>query len=76
MLSDMTMERRFVSAGVNKIVKMNEEHTLAIVPELHTGVLVALVPRHTCTTAYLYRKALVLTEGGEWEYREQLGCER
>jgi 3-hydroxy-D-aspartate aldolase len=73
---DMPMERRFVSSGVSKIVKMNEEHTLAIAPKLHTGDLVALVPRHTCTTAYLYRKALVLTEGGEWEYREQLGCER
>lgn len=73
---DMPMAQRFVGVGVSQIVKMNEEHTLATAPGLHPGDLVALLPRHTCTTAYLYRKALVLTQSGHWEYREQLGCER
>lgn len=71
---DMPMDKRFV--GVSQIVSMKEEHTIAIAPSLVPGDRVALVPRHTCTTAYLYRKALVLTRSGEWEYREQLGCER
>ena len=71
---DIPMEKRFI--GVTKIVRMNEEHTTAIAPALAPGDRVALVPRHTCTTAYLYRRALVLTKSGQWEYRDQLGCER
>jgi 3-hydroxy-D-aspartate aldolase len=71
---DMPVEKRFV--GVSKILGMKEEHTIATAPNLATGDRVALVPRHTCTTAYLYTRALVLTNAGEWEYRPQLGCER
>jgi len=71
---DIPMEKRFV--GLDKIVKMNEEHTTALGANLVPGDRVALVPRHTCTTAYLYRRALVLTQSGDWEYRDQLGCER
>jgi 3-hydroxy-D-aspartate aldolase len=71
---DMPADKRFV--GVSKIVGMKEEHTIATAPNLAPGDRVALVPRHTCTTAYLYTRALVLTNGGEWEYRSQLGCER
>jgi len=71
---DMPMNQRFV--GVDKIVKMNEEHTMATSTTLVPGERVALVPRHTCTTAYLYRRALVRTLQGTWEYRDQLGCER
>jgi len=71
---DIPMEKRFI--GVTKIVRMNEEHTTAIAPALAPGDRVALVPRHTCTTAYLYRRALVLTKSGQWEYRDQPGCER
>jgi 3-hydroxy-D-aspartate aldolase len=71
---DIPMDKRFV--GLDKIIKMNEEHTTAQSANLVPGDRVALVPRHTCTTAYLYRRALVLTNSGEWEYRDQLGCER
>ncbi len=71
---DIPMDKRF--EGVDKIVKMNEEHTMATSTSLLPGDRVALVPRHTCTTSYLYRRALVRTHTGEWEYRDQLGCER
>lgn len=71
---DMPMDKRFV--GVSQIVSMKEEHTIATAPSLVPSDRVALVPRHTCTTAYLYRRALVLTKSGKWEYRDQLGCER
>lgn len=71
---DMPAEKRFV--GVSQILSMKEEHTIAIAPGLAPGDRVALVPRHTCTTAYLYTRALVLTNDGKWEVREQLGCER
>lgn len=71
---DMPMDKRF--EGLEKIVKMNEEHTMATSSFLHPGDRVALVPRHTCTTAYLYRRALVRSRSGNWEYRDQLGCER
>lgn len=71
---DIPMDKRFV--GLDKIVRMNEEHTIATGANLVPGDRVALVPRHTCTTAYLYRRVLVLTNSGQWEYRDQLGCER
>lgn len=71
---DIPMDKRFV--GVDQIVSMKEEHTTATAPNLVPGDRVALVPRHTCTTAYLYRRALVLMRNGAWEYRDQLGCER
>jgi 3-hydroxy-D-aspartate aldolase len=71
---DIPMDKRFV--GLDKILSMKEEHTVATAPNLTPGDRVALVPRHTCTTAYLYRRALVLTRTGAWEYRDQLGCER
>lgn len=71
---DMPMDRRF--AGVDQICGMKEEHTIAAAEGLKPGERLALVPRHACTTAYLYRAALVLTKSGAWEYRPQLGCER
>jgi len=71
---DMPVTKRFT--GVDEIVSMKEEHTIVTAPGFAPGDRVALVPRHTCTTAYLYRRALVLTRDGEWEYRDQLGCER
>ena len=71
---DMPMNNRF--EGLDKIIKMNEEHTMATSSFLRPGDRVALVPRHTCTTAYLYRRALVRSRSGNWEYRDQLGCER
>lgn len=71
---DIPMAKRFV--GVDEIVSMKEEHTVVTAASLRPGGRVALVPRHTCTTAYLYQKALVLTLAGQWETRDQLGCER
>jgi 3-hydroxy-D-aspartate aldolase len=71
---DIPMTKRFI--GVDEILNMKEEHTVIKSSSLVPGDRVALVPRHTCTTAYLYRRALVLTREGKWEYREQLGCER
>ncbi|KJK14747.1 hypothetical protein UB46_38360 [Burkholderiaceae bacterium 16] len=71
---DMPMDRRF--AGAEKIVGMKEEHTIVMDPKMQPGDRVALVPRHACTTAYLYPRALVGTAAGKWEYRDQLGCER
>jgi hypothetical protein len=35
-----------------------------------------LLPRHACTTAYLYDKALVLGRDEKWEFRDQLGSRR
>ncbi|TAN25128.1 MAG: hypothetical protein EPN31_15985 [Castellaniella sp.] len=72
---DMPMPTRFVGGGV-KIVAMKEEHSVVESHTLKVGDLVALVPRHACTTAYLYDKALVRTQSGEWQIRPQLGNER
>lgn len=71
---DMPMERRF--AGIDKIMGIKEEHSIVIAPQYKRGEQIAIVPRHACTTAYLYRNALVRTNDGKWEVREQLGCER
>ncbi|OYD60178.1 UNVERIFIED_ORG: D-serine deaminase-like pyridoxal phosphate-dependent protein [Burkholderia sp. CF145] len=71
---DIPMDKRFF--GADQIVGMKEEHTIATAANMSPGDRVALVPRHACTTAYLYRRALVLTKSGKWEYRDQLGCER
>jgi D-serine deaminase-like pyridoxal phosphate-dependent protein len=56
---DIEMKRRFVGAG--EIVSMKGEHTIVGASNCSPGDRLALVPRHTCTTAYLYRRALVLT---------------
>ncbi|MFC3337256.1 alanine racemase [Paracandidimonas soli] len=58
------------------IVLMNEEHVVVDAGGLDVGDRVMLLPRHACTTAYLYSEALVRTEGGGWEIREQLGSTR
>ncbi|WP_277977952.1 alanine racemase [Pantoea endophytica] len=71
---DITMTKRYT--GVNEILDIKEEHSVVAVSDENVGDHVALVPRHACTTTYLYRKALVLSINGEWEWREQLGCER
>jgi D-serine deaminase-like pyridoxal phosphate-dependent protein len=62
--------------GANDLVMMNEEHTVIRSDTLRAGDRVLLVPEHTCTTAYLYGKALVQSVDGHWEYRTQLGNER
>ncbi|MDB5947048.1 MAG: putative serine dehydratase domain protein [Ramlibacter sp.] len=71
---DKAPQQRF--HGVGEIVMMNEEHTVIRNETLATGDRLLLVPEHTCTTAYLYNKALVRSVGGQWEYRDQLGSQR
>jgi D-serine deaminase-like pyridoxal phosphate-dependent protein len=58
------------------IVMMNEEHVVVEGGNLEVGDRVMLLPRHACTTAYLYHQALVQTEEGRWEVRDQLGSTR
>ena len=58
------------------IVMMNEEHAVVDGASLEVGDRVMLLPRHACTTAYLYDQALVRTESGRWETRAQLGSKR
>lgn len=71
---DMPINKRF--SGVDTIVNINEEHAIVIDSEAIIGDVIALIPRHACTTAYLHRRALVLTSEGDWVIKEQLGCER
>lgn len=59
-----------------KILLMNEEHCVVEDDSLAVGDKVLLMPKHACTTAYLYDKALVHTTDGRWEYRAQLGSKR
>jgi 3-hydroxy-D-aspartate aldolase len=59
-----------------RIVMMSEEHAVVEADNLRVGDRVLLIPQHTCTTAYLYEKALVRTTAGAWEERAQLGCHR
>jgi 3-hydroxy-D-aspartate aldolase len=59
-----------------RIVLMSEEHTVVETRELTVGDRVLLLPRHACTTAYLYDQALVRTLEGCWELRRQLGSAR
>ncbi len=58
------------------IVMMNEEHTVVEAQNLDIGDRVLLLPRHACTTAYLYDRALVRTADARWEIRAQLGSQR
>lgn len=71
---DMPLKSRFSGAGT--IIGMKEEHSIVQNDNLKVGQSIAIVPRHACTTAYLFPKALVRTQQGHWEYREQLGCRR
>ena len=59
-----------------RILMMSEEHVVVENTGLVVGDRVLLMPRHACTTAYLYDTALVLTTSGEWSQREQLGNRR
>lgn len=71
---DMPFASRF--AGPGPIRLMKEEHVVVETDRLRVGEQVPLVPRHACTAAYLYGRALVRTAAGEWEYRDQLGSSR
>jgi 3-hydroxy-D-aspartate aldolase len=59
-----------------KILMINEEHAVVEDDNLTVGDKVLLMPKHACTTAYLYDRALVHTIDGRWEYRPQLGSKR
>ncbi|MFM0121701.1 alanine racemase [Paraburkholderia sp. RL18-101-BIB-B] len=71
---DKPLAERFRWDG--KIVMMSEEHVVVENTDLAVGDRVMLLPRHACTTAYLYPSAIVLTAEGSWEVREQLGNRR
>jgi D-serine deaminase-like pyridoxal phosphate-dependent protein len=71
---DKPMTERFAGAGAIRF--MNEEHVVVASDALKVGERVALVPRHACTAAYLYERALVRGMDGGWEYRAQLGARR
>ena len=71
---DMLMNERFSGAG--DITGMKEEHSIVSTDNLTVGERVVLVPKHACTTAYLYSSALVRTIDGKWETRPQLGNTR
>jgi 3-hydroxy-D-aspartate aldolase len=71
---DKPLTERFRWDG--KILMMSEEHVVVENDDLEVGERVLLLPRHACTTAYLYDKALVLGRDGKWEFRDQLGSRR
>jgi 3-hydroxy-D-aspartate aldolase len=71
---DKPMTERFAGAGAIKF--MNEEHVVVANDRLELGERVALVPRHACTAAYLYERALVRGMDGKWAWRDQLGSKR
>jgi 3-hydroxy-D-aspartate aldolase len=71
---DKPLAERFRWDG--RIVMMSEEHVVVESSDLNVGDRVLLMPRHACTTAYLYDKAMVLGREGLWEFREQLGSSR
>lgn len=71
---DKPLSARFRWNG--KILMMSEEHVVVESEDLAVGDRVLLMPRHACTTAYLFEKALVFGRDGEWTYREQMGNRR
>jgi 3-hydroxy-D-aspartate aldolase len=71
---DKPLSERFRWEG--KILMMSEEHVVVENESLAVGDRVMLMPRHACTTAYLYDKALVLGRDGAWKFRDQLGNRR
>ena len=71
---DKPLVERFRWPG--RIILMNEEHTVVEAEGLSVGDRVALMPRHACTTAYLYDQAYVQGRNGGWDWRRQLGSAR
>jgi D-serine deaminase-like pyridoxal phosphate-dependent protein len=71
---DKPLPERFRWDG--RIVMMSEEHAVVENADLKVGDRVMLMPRHACTTAYLYAEATVLTTDDVWESRPQLGSAR
>ena len=71
---DIPLTERFRGPGPIRLMK--EEHVVIETDRLAVGQQVALIPRHGCTAAYLYDRALVRLQDGQWEYRAQLGASR
>jgi len=71
---DIPLTDRFRGPGPIRLMK--EEHVVVATDRLAVGQQVALIPRHGCTAAYLYDRALVRLRDGRWEYRPQLGASR
>jgi 3-hydroxy-D-aspartate aldolase len=71
---DIPLTDRFRGPGPIRLMK--EEHLVIASDRLSVGQQVTLIPRHGCTAAYLYSRALVRLRDGHWEYRPQLGAFR
>jgi 3-hydroxy-D-aspartate aldolase len=71
---DIPLTDRFRGPGPIRLMK--EEHVVITTDRLKVGQQVPLIPRHGCTAAYLYDRALVRLLDGRWEYRAQLGASR
>ena len=71
---DIPLADRFRGPGPIRLMK--EEHVVVATDRVTVGQQVALIPRHGCTAAYLYDRALVRLRDGSWEYRPQLGASR
>ena len=71
---DMPMVDRFRGPGPIRFMK--EEHVVIGSDHLKVGDRVALIPRHGCTAAYLYDRAMVRLLDGSWQTRPQLGAAR
>lgn len=72
---DKPLRERFAWPGAIRM--MSEEHVVVEnVQALEVGDRVMLMPRHACTTAYLFDSAVVRTRDGVWEARPQLGGRR
>ena len=71
---DIPLADRFRGPGPIRLMK--EEHVVITTDRLSVGQRVPLIPRHGCTAAYLYDRALVRLCDGRWEYRPQLGASR
>jgi D-serine deaminase-like pyridoxal phosphate-dependent protein len=71
---DIPLADRFRGPGPIRLMK--EEHVVIATDRLAVGQQVALIPRHACTAAYLYDRALVRLRDGRWDYRAQLGASR
>jgi D-serine deaminase-like pyridoxal phosphate-dependent protein len=71
---DKPLAERFRWDG--RILMMNEEHTIVEATGLSVGDRILLMPRHACTTAYLYDQAYVKSARDGWNFRAQLGNAR
>ncbi|MDR5822334.1 alanine racemase [Caballeronia sp. LZ043] len=73
---DKPLRERFAWPGAIRL--MSEEHVVveSAGQGLRVGDQVMLMPRHACTTAYLFDSAVVRARDGGWDVRPQLGSRR